>query len=164
MNADRMEEKASLNNFRPASPGRRFTAYLMDILPIVLVLFLIAWFLLGFDKVFATYAANRRNLNARLEFYFYRNLIRDLSFVLYLIYSCLFEASSFQATPGKTLQGLRVVDENQEPLTIRRAVLRNFCKLLCTLPCFLGFLPILWRPDRRGGHDLLAKTYVISTN
>lgn len=66
------------------------------------------------------------------------------------------------ATPGKMLIGARIVDSR----TLARAstgqlVIRYFGYLISSLPLALGFLWVIWDPQRQGWHDKIARTVVI---
>ena len=63
-------------------------------------------------------------------------------------------------TIGKWLLGLRVVGAERSPITYRRAFLR-WLGMVGFAPVLLGFLWILWSREKRGWHDLLARTWVI---
>jgi uncharacterized RDD family membrane protein YckC len=67
-----------------------------------------------------------------------------------------------QATPGKMLLGLRVVDAKTlgNP-TFAQALGRQVAYLLSSLVLFLGFIWIAFSERKRGWHDLLAGTVVI---
>ena len=65
------------------------------------------------------------------------------------------------ATPGKHLLGLRVVTHHGEPLTAARVIGRTFASGLSSMFFGLGYLPAVFRPDRRTFHDLVADTRVI---
>ena len=63
-------------------------------------------------------------------------------------------------TVGKWLLGLRVVAAYGNPITYGQA----FSRLVCTIPSALfglGFFWILWNREKRGWHDILARTWVI---
>ena len=65
-------------------------------------------------------------------------------------------------TIGKWLLGLRVVGVDRRPISYRRALLRWIGAV--GLGCGslgLAFLWILWQREKRGWHDLLARTWVI---
>jgi uncharacterized RDD family membrane protein YckC len=64
-------------------------------------------------------------------------------------------------TPGKAFLGLKVVRRNGEHLSFGRALLRFFAYWISALPLFLGFLWVLWDPNRQGWHDKIAGTQVI---
>ena len=63
-------------------------------------------------------------------------------------------------TIGKWLLGLRVVTAERGAVTYRRALLR-WIGMVAFAPVLLGFLWILWSPEKRGWHDFLARTWVI---
>jgi uncharacterized RDD family membrane protein YckC len=63
-------------------------------------------------------------------------------------------------TIGKWLLGLRVVGEERQTITYRRAFLR-WLAMVALAPLVLGFLWILWSREKRGWHDFVARTWVI---
>ena len=63
-------------------------------------------------------------------------------------------------TIGKWLLGLRVVGFERGPITYRRAFLR-WIGMVVFAPVLLGFLWVLLSREKRGWHDLLARTWVI---
>ena len=63
-------------------------------------------------------------------------------------------------TVGKWLFGLRVVGARQEPITYSQALVR-WIGALAISPLLVGFLRILWNREKRGWHDLMARTWVI---
>ena len=68
-------------------------------------------------------------------------------------------------TQGDRLFKFRVVDADDfTPLPPRRAVLRLIYLALAAIPLFAGFLPILVDDRRRGVHDMLAGSVVVSTD
>jgi uncharacterized RDD family membrane protein YckC len=67
-----------------------------------------------------------------------------------------------QATPGKMVFALRVVDaDTGNPLTVKQAVIRYAAYFVSFVPCGLGFLWVAFDPKKQGLHDRLAKTVVI---
>lgn len=67
----------------------------------------------------------------------------------------------FGATPGKMVIGARIVQLDGGPLGFRRAFLRYGFEIVGFLTLGLGYLMIAFREDKRGLHDLVAKTQVI---
>ena len=68
-------------------------------------------------------------------------------------------------TPGDRLFKFRVCDADDfTPLPPHRAILRLIYLTLAAIPLFAGFLPILVDDRRRGIHDMLAGSVVISTD
>jgi uncharacterized RDD family membrane protein YckC len=67
-----------------------------------------------------------------------------------------------QATPGKMVLGLRIVDvATGGTPTIGRLTLRYVGYLVAALPLGLGFLWALWDRQRQGWHDKMAGTLVV---
>lgn len=68
----------------------------------------------------------------------------------------------FMATPGKILMNCFVVDARTgKAVRPARAVLRYLAYIVSLLPAGLGFLWIAWDPQKRGFHDIIARTRVI---
>lgn len=72
-----------------------------------------------------------------------------------------FEASSRQATPGKRLLGLRVVDARGEGIGLVRAVQRHLAGALSWLTLNIGHLMAAMPPRRQSLHDRIAGTQVV---
>lgn len=81
--------------------------------------------------------------------------------LIYAGYLTGFESSEWQASIGKRVMGLKVVDERGERLTISRALGRNFAKALSAAPLFLGFIWNVFSDKGQCWHDSLADTLVI---
>ena len=70
--------------------------------------------------------------------------------------------ASRQATPGKILMRLRVIDaETGGTPPWPRLVARYFGYILSSIPLGLGYLWMLWDPRRQCWHDRLARTLVV---
>ena len=66
------------------------------------------------------------------------------------------------ATPGKKLLHIKIVHaENFEEIDNKQALIRSVGYLASTFSFCIGFFMIAFRKDKRGLHDLLAKTAVI---
>ncbi len=70
----------------------------------------------------------------------------------------------YQATPGKMLLHIKIVDRQtmQKP-TLIQYIIRLFGYTLSAIPFGLGIFYILINKERRAWHDLLSGTVVIST-
>lgn len=79
------------------------------------------------------------------------------------VYFIAFEASSWQATPGKRALRLCVVDLQGRRLRAPRALLRFIAGTLSWLSLNLGHALAGWRTDRRALHDLVAGTQVLAS-
>ncbi len=67
-------------------------------------------------------------------------------------------------TIGKKLLNLKIVDENYFDINLKTAIIRYIGYYISTITFFIGFAIIAFREDRKGLHDILAKTYVIHTD
>ena len=66
------------------------------------------------------------------------------------------------ATPGKKFVHIKIVDaKTYEDISNTQALTRSFGYLASIFSFLIGFLMIALRKDKRGLHDLLAKTVVI---
>jgi hypothetical protein len=72
-----------------------------------------------------------------------------------------FESSRWQATPGKRLLGLRVVDLDGRRLGAARVVARQCLKLVDVATSMVTFVIAAVTPRRQALHDILAGTLVI---
>ena len=119
-----------------ADNGKRFVAFVIDFV-ILLVVQLLLGVILG--------AAGRA-----------------LSILVGLGYSIYFEGSPAGQTPGKRAMGIRVVDfDSGGSLGFGKAAIRYLGKIVSGIACLLGFLWILWDPQRQGWHDKIARTVVV---
>lgn len=73
------------------------------------------------------------------------------------------ESSRWQATLGKKMLGLVVVDETGHRAPLRQTSIRFLGRLFCELTFGLGYLLILFDERRQGLHDRLARTFVVRT-
>lgn len=77
------------------------------------------------------------------------------------IYWIAFEASSWQATPGKRALRLRTTDRDGARLSWPRAALRHAAGALSWLSLNLGHALAAWTPTKRALHDFVAGTRVL---
>jgi len=82
-------------------------------------------------------------------------------FALAALWFIGFEASRWQATPGKRLAGLRVVADDGSRPGLARVAARFFGGLPSWLLLHLGHALAAWSRDRRALHDRLAGTRVV---
>ena len=73
-----------------------------------------------------------------------------------------FEASPWQATPGKRLAGVRVDATDGARLPFARVLARHAAGALSWMLLNLGHALAGWRRDKRALHDLLAGTRVLA--
>jgi uncharacterized RDD family membrane protein YckC len=79
---------------------------------------------------------------------------------LFILYHAYF-ASEGRVSLGKRLLGLKVVDVDNEPLSLIQALIRAICYVPGSL-LSLGFLWSLVSANRQAWHDLAAGSYVVA--
>jgi uncharacterized RDD family membrane protein YckC len=86
------------------------------------------------------------------------------AFVVWTVaYFVVFWSTTGQ-TPGNRLMHIRVCGDDGAVLTPRRSLVRFGALLLAALPLLAGFLTVLVDDRRRGLHDMLAGTVVVSVS
>lgn len=76
----------------------------------------------------------------------------------------VFEASAWQATPGKKMLGLKVVDEQGRRISFGRANGRYWSKIISAVLLCIGFLMVAFTNKKQGLHDKMAETFVVKAN
>lgn len=140
-----LEEFATQINGIPAHFLNRTDAHLIDLFITIIILWAVT-FILYF-----------------LFHYETEKQARQLLVIIWIVYGTLCEASSYQATPGKLIMKLKVVDKNGSILSYKRAIARQFSKLLSSLLFGLGYLLSLYDIRKMTLHDQLSKSYVVYT-
>lgn len=82
-------------------------------------------------------------------------------FIIGLLYIVLLHSSPWQATIGKKLLGIYVIDDNGNRISKMRAIGRYFATILSTISFLIGFIMAGFRKDKRALNDLIASTYVV---
>ncbi len=90
-------------------------------------------------------------------------LQNNIILVLFVIYNGFFYSSAWQATIGKKLLGMKVVDENGDKISFLRGVGRTVSQFFSFIILFIGFFMVGWNKKKRGLHDMIAGTYVIKS-
>ena len=81
--------------------------------------------------------------------------------LVYIGYFAGMESSLRQATYGKMMFGVKVVDEDGFRISFWHAVGRYFAKYLSIFTLFIGFLMAAFTKKKQALHDMVAKTLVI---
>ena len=84
-----------------------------------------------------------------------------LSLLTFWLYNAFCESSSWQATLGKRLLRIKVVNERGRRLTFLHATGRAFAKLLSYVTFYIGFVMAGCTKRNRALHDMIAQTYVV---
>ncbi len=143
--------------YRVASPFERVTAYLIDML--IIILLVGAGMLVG--VLFAFLAGSVVMLFATAMI---------VTFVLMWFYAGIFETFWNGQTPGKRAMGLRVLQVDGRPITAGQAILRNFLRVVDGQPMYghvvgtyvLGILVTATNRRYQRLGDLACGTMVVS--
>ncbi|HEV2755889.1 MAG TPA: RDD family protein [Actinomycetota bacterium] len=121
---------------------RRFGAALIDGIIIGIVASIISAILGGAERFSATY----QGINALLA----------------LIYYAYLEGGETGQTLGKKALGIRVIDFGAGgPIGYGRAALRNIGSYLSGIVIGIGYLWMLWDPEKQTWHDKFANSVVV---
>ena len=142
---------------RPAFAGfwLRAVACLIDTALIVAVFLLVASFFPStFVKLFPPVPPSLTDIPQPAP------IVIALLVSLGCLYYTLFEASSWQATPGKRVMRLYVTDLNDRPVTFARALFRNFARAISGL-VLIGYFLAGFTQKKQALHDILASCLVL---
>ena len=133
-----------------ANLGARFFGSLLDTL-IVIVPFVLIGFLIGIWGGLLNEDDQITALKGQL-----------IGMFLGILYEAVFLSSPWQATPGKKLLGIKVVDQNGLQISFWRAFGRSSAKILSSI-LLVGYIMAFFTKDKRALHDLMAGTIVIES-
>jgi uncharacterized RDD family membrane protein YckC len=90
-------------------------------------------------------------------------IFTSAAFAMIFFYDVLFEVLARGRTPGKRLNGVRVVRTGGRPITLARSAVRNILRLIDILPGFyaVGMTSIFVTSQNQRVGDLAAGTYVV---
>lgn len=77
------------------------------------------------------------------------------------LYYALQESSSTQATVGKQIMGMKVIDLHGNRICFDRASVRFFGKILSSFILSVGYLMVAFTSRKQALHDMLADTLVV---
>jgi len=81
--------------------------------------------------------------------------------MIWWVYTAGLTYSSLQATLGKKILGLKVVDLNGNRISFGKATGRFLASILSGLILGIGYLMVAFNPKKQGLHDQIAGTYVV---
>ncbi len=89
-------------------------------------------------------------------------------FAISLLYFMVQEGGPMSATIGKQIIGIKVVDENYQPIDMSKAFVRNVFRAMWSLPFSIGTILfiidvvlVIIHPDKQRLGDIIAHTYVV---
>lgn len=97
--------------------------------------------------------------NITLESKLFLNI--GINGLIMLLYYTYFESSVRQATIGKQLLNIKVVDKNGNRLTTNSAFIRNISKYLSAFILLIGYLMAAFDARKQALHDKLAGSFVV---
>ena len=134
----------------------RAVAYLIDTVIISVALALVGSFHASAFIIFPDANATSRATLPQLT-----PLAILLTIPIVWLYYALFEASSWQATPGKRVLGLYVTDLQGHPITFARATIRHFAKIISSLTFLVGYFLAGFTGKKQALHDMIARCLVL---
>lgn len=84
-----------------------------------------------------------------------------INIVIGLLYYAILESSTWQASVGMKVCGLKITDDNYQRITFWRALGREIAAYLSAIILFIGYFMIGWTKRKQGLHDMIASTYVV---
>ena len=147
---------------------KRFIAYLLDSIILAIPLFIVSIIfavLINGIAMSLFFGDSSMGSNPALDIMFVIvGLIPSvLIFILCLLYFAVFESSSWQATPGKKIIGIKVVDIQGERIALGKALLRNVGRIASSILC-IGYIIIGFTQKKQGLHDMIAGTLVVNAD
>lgn len=85
-----------------------------------------------------------------------------LGSIIQILYFTYFESGPKQATIGKQLLNMKVVDKNGQRLTQATALIRNASKIISALILMMGYLMAAFDARKQALHDKIADTFVVN--
>lgn len=84
--------------------------------------------------------------------------------VIIWLYYALSESSPWQASLGKRLMGLKVVDKRGRRLSFSKATKRLFLRLVTNVAFYVGFFTAAFDKHKETLHDKMSHSFVIAKN
>jgi uncharacterized RDD family membrane protein YckC len=128
-----------------AGLGIRIVAYILDIAILLFPIFFIDKVAFGFDNPGTDYVAKSSFLN----------------FLIWGFYYAITESSDKQATFGKRICKLKVINAKGEALSFRQAYWHFTLQIVSILPLGFGIWAIATDKKKQGWHDMIIGSYVI---
>lgn len=89
-------------------------------------------------------------------------IIGKVSVIAGWLYFILMESSEYQATLGKMILKIKVIDTHGNRITAKRAAFRYFSKYLSQLSFYAGYIMTAFTRRKQAMHDMITDTLVIN--
>lgn len=143
-------------SYRPANGFKRIVAYLIDTMPIQILLYFVSMAFFGVSPI-ADAMSTAPQLHAAAVS---RWSISLGTMAIWILYGIVAELSPWRGTLGKKLMGLEVKSADGRRLTVLQVIGRNFLKIVSYLPLGIGFIVAFVSHGNRAWHDMLSGTAV----
>ena len=142
---------------------RRAVAFVIDNILLLLSLLPILWPISMWQNTLAAQIEQTQTLDvAAVGMLVLLSLVANLCFlVAFWLYFSLCESSSWQATLGKRIMGIKVVTHAGKRMRFLHATGRCFAKVLSSLTLNIGFVMAGCTKRKRALHDMVVQTYVV---
>ena len=97
---------------------------------------------------------------SEMEYNSFRFLV---GIAFWIFYHAAFDSSNMQATFGKKLLKLKIIDFNGNRISFFKAILRSLVVFISIVPIGLGIWYMTTDPKKQSWHDLISGTYVIKS-
>ncbi len=78
------------------------------------------------------------------------------------LYYTLLESSAWQATLGKKMLGMKVIDMDGNRISFGKANARYWSKIISAVILYIGFIMVAFTERKQGLHDKIAGTLVVN--
>jgi uncharacterized RDD family membrane protein YckC len=165
-----LQPQATTASFDYASFWQRFGAWLVDLFVLAVPSMIAMYFLGGIDAykhlMEQMQSSGGSDMSAAiLEYAAATQSSTIAALIITFLYYMLFEASKWQATPGKLALRLRVTDIHGERITLARSAARNVVRLsglIYGLIPVICYITVAWTQRKQGLHDMMASTFVLN--
>ncbi|KHD84882.1 RDD family protein [Heyndrickxia ginsengihumi] len=147
-------------DIRYAGFWRRFVAYLIDMVILSIPLLIITLAVFCIVAVQIDFSTNKVTINQFFSIGIGYLVIFFVDLILPILYFAWLESSKWQATIGKRVLGLKVIDTKGNPLTFWRALGRSFAMILSGI-FYIGYIIAAFTERKQTLHDMIAGTSVI---
>ncbi|MET3683069.1 putative RDD family membrane protein YckC/RNA polymerase subunit RPABC4/transcription elongation factor Spt4 [Alkalibacillus flavidus] len=134
----------------------RTVAYLLDGIILAIPMFLIGSIIVVLMMSSDPYSAPSDEAFAAFETWAFL-----IGLVFNALYTGIFHASKWQATPGKKMIGIKVTDMNGNRISFARGFGRGLALNLSAFTLYIGFMMAGFTSKKQALHDMIARTLVI---
>lgn len=162
-------------NVKYANLWKRFWAFVIDLI-ILFFLGNIIGILLSFLLPLAGIPVNDDDIHTSLwmgsigwfsgifsliDFELEKAISSIFGIIINWFYFTLFESSFQQGTPGKQILNINVINSSQDKISLVKANIRYFAKVISIAPLMMGYILVAFTPQKQALHDKISDTFII---